>query len=161
MTSAEKALAALRAVGLSDVLYLPGQESYNTRVASYWSLTAQLRPWAIVQPRNTLEVSKAVKAIVSVPAVRFAVRRCAFPSVFVRSVESDELADFVYYSGGHMARAGANNIVDGITIDLGLMNSTTYNSKTAIASLEPGGSWAVSYMEIEKRSFSSHCLPFT
>lgn len=90
MTSAEKALAALRGVGLSDVLYLPGQESYNTRVASYWSLTAQLRPWVIVQPRNTLEVSKAVKAIVSVPAVQFAVRRCAFFSVFVWSVESNE-----------------------------------------------------------------------
>lgn len=85
MASAEKALAALRAVGLSDVLYLPGQESYNTRVASYWSLTAQLRPWAIVQPRNTLEVSKAVKAIVSVPVVQFAVRRCAV-SLRIRSV---------------------------------------------------------------------------
>lgn len=60
-----------------------------------------------------------------------------------------------------MAWAGANNIVDGVTIDLGLMNGTTYNSKSTIASLEPGGTWAVSYKEVEKRSFSPHCLPFT
>ncbi|KAL4931415.1 FAD-binding oxidoreductase [Aspergillus undulatus] len=124
---AEQVLDNLRIAGLGDVLYLPGEDAYNDRVASHWSLTAQLKPWAIVQPRTTEEVSKAVKAIVDAPDVRFAVR-----------------------SGGHMQWAGASSIADGITIDLGLMASTTYDAKTEIASLQPGGSWAVSYKELEK-----------
>ncbi|KAL4914325.1 hypothetical protein BDW62DRAFT_220218 [Aspergillus aurantiobrunneus] len=123
----EHAIDNLRAAGLSDVLHLPGYEAYNARVASYWSLTAQLRPWAIVQPRNTAEVAQAVKAIVAAKHVKFAVR-----------------------SGGHMAWSGASNIVDGITIDLGLMARTTYNPENEIASLEPGGTWAASYKELEK-----------
>jgi FAD/FMN-containing dehydrogenase len=48
---------------------------------------------------------------------------------------------------------GANNIANGITIDLGLMNSTTYDPETGIASLQPGGTWAKSYEELEKRMF--------
>lgn len=78
MASASQVLASLQAAGLSDVLYLPGEQGYNARIASYWSLTAQLQPWGIVQPRNTLEVSKAVKAIVAAPDVKFAVRRYVF-----------------------------------------------------------------------------------
>ncbi|KAL4758024.1 uncharacterized protein BDW70DRAFT_163006 [Aspergillus foveolatus] len=41
-------------------------------------------------------------------------------------------------TGGHMQWPGANNIANGITIDLGLMNSTTYDSETGIASLQSG-----------------------
>ncbi|KAI9371227.1 hypothetical protein BJX61DRAFT_543876 [Aspergillus egyptiacus] len=122
----EQSLAALRAAGLNDVLYVSGEDTYKARNASYWSLTAQLRPYAIVQPRNTAEVSKAVKALVGIPGCKFAVR-----------------------SGGHMAWAGANNIENGITIDLGLMADTTYNYQTQLASLEPGGTWASVYKELE------------
>lgn len=78
MAPASQVLTSLQAAGLSDVLYLPGEQGYNARIASYWSLTAQLQPWGIVQPRNTLEVSKAVKAIVAAPGVKFAVRRYVF-----------------------------------------------------------------------------------
>ncbi|KAL2865132.1 FAD-binding oxidoreductase [Aspergillus lucknowensis] len=125
---AEQAFANLRTAGLGDVLYLPGQEAYDARVASYWSLTAQLRPWAIVQPRNTEEVSKAVKAIVGAPDCKFAVR-----------------------SGGHTPWMGASNIVDGVTIDLGLMAGVAYNPETEIASLLPGGTWANAYTDLEKQ----------
>ncbi|KAL4745378.1 hypothetical protein BDW72DRAFT_198698 [Aspergillus terricola var. indicus] len=128
MDTEEKVLASLHAAGLSDILYLPSSDVYSARVESYWSLTAQLKPWAIVQPRNTEEVSKAVKAIVATPDVKFAVR-----------------------SGGHMQWPGANNISNGITIDLGLMNSTTYDPEMGIASLQPGGTWAKSYQELEKQ----------
>ncbi|KAL3439766.1 hypothetical protein BJX65DRAFT_300898 [Aspergillus insuetus] len=124
---AERALANLRAVGLSDVLHLPDYEAYDARIASYWSLTAQLRPWAIVQPRKTEEVAKAVRALVDSPDVKFAVR-----------------------SGGYMSWAGASNIVNGITIDLGLMKGTSYDPETQIASLKPGGTWAKVYTELKK-----------
>ncbi|KAM4065778.1 FAD binding domain-containing protein [Hirsutella rhossiliensis] len=83
-------------------------ESYDCRNESYFSRTAQLAPWAIVQPRNTDEVSRSLKALVRTPGCKFAVR-----------------------SGGHMQWAGANNIRDGITIDL-------------------GRTWADAYKELEK-----------
>ncbi len=76
MTSTvDAAIANLKAAGLGDVLHLPDTPTYNERTSSYWSLTAQLRPWAIVQPRNTEEVSKALTALVNTPDCKFAVRR--------------------------------------------------------------------------------------
>ena len=71
----ERAIENLKAAGLGAVLHTPGQESYDDRVDAYWSLTPRLRPWAFVQPRNTAEVSKAVKALVKTPGCFFAIRR--------------------------------------------------------------------------------------
>ena len=77
MTSqtAQAAIANLREAGLGDVLHLPETPAYDERTSSYWSLTAQLRPWAIVQPRTTEEVSKVLTALVNTPDCKFAVRR--------------------------------------------------------------------------------------
>lgn len=50
-----------------------------------------------------------------------------------------------------MSWAGASNIQEGITIDLGLLTATTYNPETRIASLLPGARWADVYAEVEKR----------
>ncbi|KAI6093239.1 FAD-binding domain-containing protein [Hypoxylon rubiginosum] len=125
---AQSAVANLKEAGLEDVLYIPGQQAYDTREGSYWSLTPRLGPWAIVQPRNTEEVSKAVKALVKTDGCKFAVR-----------------------SGGHMSWNGAgNNIEEGVTIDLGLMAKTTYNPETKLASLQPGGRWTNVYADVEK-----------
>ncbi|KAI2619381.1 FAD-binding domain-containing protein [Hypomontagnella submonticulosa] len=125
---AQSAIANLKKAGLSDIVYVPGEQAYEAREESYWSLTPRLHPWAIVQPRNTDEVSKAVKALVKTPGCNFAIR-----------------------SGGHMSWVGAgNNIEDGITIDLGLMNKTTYNLETKIASLQPGSRWTNVYDYVEK-----------
>ncbi|KAL2842918.1 hypothetical protein BJY01DRAFT_235845 [Aspergillus pseudoustus] len=120
-------MASLRDAGLDEVLYLPGSDTYYARISSHWSASAQLHPWAIVQPRNTHEVAKAVKALVEAQDVKFAVR-----------------------SGGHMHWAGAAGIVNGVTIDLGLMNTTTYDAETKVVSLQPGGYWGASYKELEK-----------
>lgn len=76
-TTAESAIANLRDGGLEDVLYVPGQQTYDASINSYWSLTPRLKPWAIVQPRNTEEVAAAVKALVKTPNCNFAVRRSA------------------------------------------------------------------------------------
>lgn len=75
LTGADLAIKNLREAGLGDVVHVPGQESYELRVASYWSLTPRLRPWAFVQPRTTEEVSQAVKAIVKSDGCKFAIRR--------------------------------------------------------------------------------------
>ncbi|KAL4813494.1 hypothetical protein BDW67DRAFT_187600 [Aspergillus spinulosporus] len=115
MYTREKALASLHAAGLSDILYLASSDVFSARVESYWSLTTQPKPWAIVRLRKTEEASKVVKATVAMPDIEFAVR-----------------------SGGHMQWHCANNLTNGITIDLGLMNSTTYDPKTGVTSLQPG-----------------------
>ncbi|KAI1376334.1 FAD-binding domain-containing protein [Hypoxylon crocopeplum] len=125
---ADSAIANLKEAGLGDVLYIPGQQGYEAREGSYWSLTPRLSPWAIVQPRNADEVSRAVKALVKSAGCKFAVR-----------------------SGGHMSWAGAgNNIEEGVTIDLGLMAKTTYDPETKFASLQPGGRWTNVYADVEK-----------
>ncbi|KAI0012284.1 FAD-binding domain-containing protein [Xylariaceae sp. FL0662B] len=124
---AQTAIANLKEAGLGDVLYVPGQRLYEEREASYWSLTPRLAPWTIVQPRSTEEVAKALKALVNTPGCKFAI-----------------------HSGGHMSWVGANNIEEGVTIDLGLMSKTTYNPETKLASLQPGGRWTQVYSDVEK-----------
>ncbi|KAI9148105.1 FAD-dependent monooxygenase yanF [Paramyrothecium foliicola] len=122
----EHVLASIREAGLSDVLSLPSDPLYEQSVDSYWSSSAKLRPWAIVQPRNTDEVSQVVRAIVAVPDAHFAIR-----------------------SGGHMSSPGSNNIVDGITLDLSNLKEITFNSATQLASVQPGARWNDVYPVIE------------
>lgn len=56
-------------------------------------------------------------------------------------------------SGGHTCFPGSNNITDGITIDLGLMDKTEYSSETQLASIQPGGRWTDVYAYLEKRKW--------
>lgn len=46
--------------------------------------------------------------------------------------------------------AGSNNIADGVTIDLGFLNSTQYNPDTQTAHLGPGAKWKDVYDKLEK-----------
>ncbi|KUI57762.1 Bifunctional solanapyrone synthase [Cytospora mali] len=126
--AAKSAISGLRGAGLNAVLYPRGSEPYEARITSYWSLSPQLRrPWAIVQPQTSEEVSTVLKVLVGVPDCCFAIR-----------------------SGGHLSWPGANSIESGVTIDMGLMNKTTYNPDTNVASLEPGGRWTDVYAAVEK-----------
>ncbi|KAF2844358.1 FAD-binding domain-containing protein [Plenodomus tracheiphilus IPT5] len=119
---------AIERAGLSHVLY-GGDEQYRNRTESYWSVSAQLTPDCIVQPLSTEDVSKTVKTLVGDAAcgqTKFAVR-----------------------GGGHTTWAGSNNIDCGVTIDLGLINSTTWNSETEVASIGPGSRWNAVYATLE------------
>lgn len=71
----QAAIRNIKDAGLEDVVRLPGSEFYEARTKSYWSLSPQLRPWAIVQPRSAEEVSMVVKALVAAPECQFAIRR--------------------------------------------------------------------------------------
>jgi FAD/FMN-containing dehydrogenase len=77
-----------------------------------------------VQPRSAKDVSRAVSTLVDTDAgaCKFAVR-----------------------SGGHTTWAGANDISDGVTIDLSMMNSTVYNKQAGTASILPGARWQSVY----------------
>ena len=48
-----------------------------------------------------------------------------------------------------MIWGGSNNIEDGITVDLGLMNSTRLDPETKIASIEPGSRWMQVYATLD------------
>lgn len=52
-------------------------------------------------------------------------------------------------AGGHNS-GGANNIDNGVTIDLVHLNQTTYDKKTNLASVGPGAKWGNAYAELMK-----------
>lgn len=48
-------------------------------------------------------------------------------------------------AGAHSAWKGSNGIAEGITVDLGHMNSTSFNPNTGIVSIQPGARWGSVY----------------
>lgn len=71
----EAAIRSIIDAGLGDIVHLPGSDLYEARTKSYWSLSPQLRPWAIVQPRSAEDVSVVMKALVDITDCQFAIRR--------------------------------------------------------------------------------------
>ncbi|KAM0326585.1 hypothetical protein ACHAQA_006454 [Verticillium albo-atrum] len=122
-----KACEALIAAGLGDQVLVVADASYEARLDSWWSASSRLRPACIVRPRNTQEVAKVVSVLSQNTTANFAVR-----------------------SGGHSHWAGGNNIDNGVTIDLGHLNATTYNQETGLASIEPASRWADAFLTLEE-----------
>ncbi|EHK96786.1 putative Cytokinin dehydrogenase 1 [Glarea lozoyensis 74030] len=120
-----KQCQALAAAGLSSQIYYPADANYIAREASYWAANAPLSPLCIVQPRNTAEVQKVVKAI------------------------AGSSGNFTVRSGGHGHWRGASDIHNGVTIDLGLFTDVTVDKKTMIASIGPGPNWATVFKTLE------------
>ena len=118
--------AALKNAGLTHI-YMQNDQQYKDRTESYWSVSAQLHPKCIVQPVSTAEVSTAIK-ILGGP---------------------NKGCQFAMRSGGHTTWAGSNNIDNGVTIDLGLMNQTTYDQATNLAKVQPGNRWGGVYGALE------------
>ncbi|KAM0277694.1 hypothetical protein ACHAQH_005637 [Verticillium albo-atrum] len=117
--------AALKATsGLEGKVYLPKSEAYSDRLGTYWSVSAALSPWCMVQPSTAEDVSATIKTLVA--------GKCPFG---IRG-------------GGHGAHALSNGVQDGITIDFGNMNGTTWNPDTRLASVQPGGHWQTVYDEL-------------
>ncbi|RGP66183.1 6-hydroxy-d-nicotine oxidase [Fusarium sporotrichioides] len=114
----------LETAGLKHVYY-PSSEGYKTRTDSYFSVSSQLQPYCIVQPESTEDVSTIIKTLVPDTTCNLAIR-----------------------SGGHTVWA-ANNINDGVTIDLGLMNETTYTEETKVAHVQAGSIWRDVYETLE------------
>ncbi|KAF2447363.1 FAD-binding domain-containing protein [Karstenula rhodostoma CBS 690.94] len=124
---------ALQDAGLAHVLY-PNSTEYSSRTESYWSVSARLSPYCIVQPTCTSEVVKVVNTLVkdeSCSSTKFAVR-----------------------SGGHTVWPGSNNIDDGLTVDLGLMKDVTLDTKASVASISPGARWMNVYGTLEPHGWT-------
>lgn len=53
--------------------------------------------------------------------------------------------------GGPSVWPGGSNIQNGMTIDLGHLNSVTYDATTKLAYIEPACGWGDVYLALEKR----------
>jgi FAD/FMN-containing dehydrogenase len=113
-------------LSLQHQILLPSDDEYKERQESFWSLYSKVEPACIVRPTTANEVSAIVKTLVA-SGQKFAVR-----------------------SGGHTQWAGANNIQDGVTIDLQFLNWTRFDEKTTNADIGPGARWKDVYSELEK-----------
>ncbi|PVI04224.1 FAD-binding domain-containing protein [Periconia macrospinosa] len=114
---------------VSQQVTYPGQSAYNASLASYFDGKSRLTPNCIVQPQSSEEVSHVVKLLTA----------ASLP----------EPCQFAVRSGGHTPIPGANNVDDGVTIDLLYMNGTTYNADTKVASISPAARWGSVYQTLE------------
>ncbi|KAM3461901.1 hypothetical protein NHJ6243_004513 [Beauveria neobassiana] len=105
------------ASALDGKVYLPSWAPYDARLDSYWSLSAALRPWCMVLPSSAEDVSVIMKLLV------------------------EHHCHFGIRAGGHGGFPLSNSVQDGVTIDLGHMNTTTWNPETGLASIQPGSQW--------------------
>ncbi|KAI2636520.1 hypothetical protein GGS26DRAFT_581315 [Hypomontagnella submonticulosa] len=119
---------ALIDAGLGDRLLFANNPAYEPHVLSWYAATNQLRPYCFVLPQSTEEVSTALTALVQA---------------------NDGAGDWhiALRSGGH---GFANNIASGVTIDLTMMNSSSYDSEANVVKIQPGGRWRNVYADLEK-----------
>jgi FAD/FMN-containing dehydrogenase len=113
-------------IPLKSKVLLPSDEEYKERQDSFWSLYSKVEPACIVRPTTAEEVSAILKTLVAA-SQQFAIR-----------------------SGGHTQWAGANNIQDGVTIDLQFLNWTKFDEATDTVEIGPGARWKDVYTELEK-----------
>ncbi|KAH6652289.1 6-hydroxy-D-nicotine oxidase [Truncatella angustata] len=114
----------LAAAGLK--ILRPETGEYFARDTSYFSVSAQLSPYCIVQPTSADQVSLAITTLKTATTCNWAIR-----------------------GGGHMTWAGASDIHEGVTLDLGLMNHTEYVSEDRIAKIGAGCRWRDVYATLE------------
>lgn len=96
---------------------------------SYYSEKARLVPHCILQPHNANEVSIALKTLVE--------------------TNRTHPCQFAVRGNGHTTSPGAAGIENGVTIDLALMNTTTYNPNNNTASILPGATWGSVYSTLD------------
>ncbi|KAK1656226.1 hypothetical protein BDP81DRAFT_487653 [Colletotrichum phormii] len=126
---------ALIAAGLADRLVLATEAGYEARISTYWSVSARLRPWCLIQPWDTSEVSKTLTTLLEAGS------GAGDWHIAIRG-------------GGHNHWAGTNNIANGVTIDLVYLNQTSYDPETNLASVGPGDHWKDVYAKLLKSNIT-------
>ena len=113
---------------LPGLTVFPHQADYKVELKRYWSSALQdLKPACIVSPKTTAQVSMAMRILNKYPLVKFAVR-----------------------SGGHDPNPGHASTHGGVLICLHRMKGATYDAKTALALVKPGGVWNDVITDLEK-----------
>lgn len=116
--STERACAEIAAAA-ADRVWTQRSTDYRSEVGSYWSTALRdAKPACLVLPQSAEEVSSAVKILNKYPDVEFAVK-----------------------SGGHTPNERHSSIRDGVLISTRDMTGVTYDDKTQIATVKPGGEW--------------------
>ena len=87
------------------------------------------------------------------PACRLASLSTKDVSIAVE-ILSQSMCKFAVRGGGHMSWAGAANIQDGVTIDLGLMKAVTVSPDSKTASVGSGARWQDVYLKLDAMSLS-------
>lgn len=127
MAATQKQPAELFAnVHLEHKVLLPHDEGYKQRQDSFWSSYSRNEPACIVRPTSAAEVATIVKTL-KAAGQQFAVR-----------------------SGGHTQWEGANNIQDGVTIDLQFLNGIKLDEAIETVDIGPGARWKEVYDELKK-----------
>ncbi|KAH6693586.1 FAD binding domain-containing protein [Plectosphaerella plurivora] len=120
---------ALISAGLRHRLLLPTDDGYEDRILTWMSRTSRLHPWCLLLPETTAEVSSAMAAL---------------------SNAGNGAGDWhIAIRSGGVSALGSNNIANGVTIDMSMMNSTRYNAASNVAILQPGARWSATYADLE------------
>ncbi|KAI1338876.1 hypothetical protein F5Y15DRAFT_416639 [Xylariaceae sp. FL0016] len=120
---------ALKEAGLESRLLFPTDSGYELQIETWWSYNSRLRPYCLVLPYNTQEVSTVLTTLVDV---------------------DDGAGNWhiAVRSGGH-GSPGFSNVANGVTIDLSMMNASTYDADKNVAKIEPGGRWRDVYASLD------------
>lgn len=107
----------------------PTNSEYEPQINTWWAMNSRLHPWCLVLPRTAEEVSLALTTLLEA---------------------GDGAGDWniAVKSGGHNSAAG-NSVINGVSIDLGFLNSTHYDKETNIAKLHAGARWVNVYNDLE------------
>ncbi|KAK6860834.1 hypothetical protein PG995_004470 [Apiospora arundinis] len=117
--------ALSQVASLTEKVHYPNTAIYQSRVKSIWSASASLAPWCFVLPESAEDTAKVIQTLVR--------NECSFGIV----------------GGGHGDFPASNSIKEGVTIDFGHMNQTSYDPIAKIASFGPGSSWQPVYETLE------------
>lgn len=61
---------------------------------------------------------------------------------------------FAVRAGGHTVWPGSNNIDNGVTVDLGLMQSVTLDKNASTTSIQPGARWKTVYNALDPEGYT-------
>ncbi|TVY78300.1 Bifunctional solanapyrone synthase [Lachnellula suecica] len=120
-------------LSLKEQVAFSGSHSYNTSLASYFSVQeANVKPVCVVSPQTAQDVSTFMRVVTN-PTTR---------------------CQFAIRSGGHSSFAEAANIQNGVTIDLRGLDSIELNEGSSLVSLGVGASWGSVYAQLDQYNLS-------
>lgn len=115
-------------------MHLPASSLYPSLVKGSWNPDSQRSPWCFVLPSTANEVSQVINALNSA---------------------GDGAGDWhiAIRSGGH-GSDNQNSITNGVIVDLGHLNITTYDAAKNVASVGTGARWGDVYATLEEHGVS-------
>ncbi|KAJ9144961.1 FAD binding domain-containing protein [Pleurostoma richardsiae] len=114
---------------LPDAVFFPDSAAGGTYegLNQRWSGTSILAPGCIFRPSSSQELSTAVQILTA------------------DGPGNETACQFAIKSGGHMAVPGANDINEGVSINLVWLNETSVSEDKSFVTLGAGGTWSNAY----------------